>query len=74
MIRYCELFNYHCLQCYDEAVLDEMTEEVQMQTNPLLLETKREIQSGNNTFNPKKSNVLPTIAADEKWDNAARTA
>ena len=63
------------MQCYDESVIDEMTEEVQMQTNPLLMEVKKEIQSmiGNNTFDPKKSNVLPTLAAEEKWENVTRT-
>ena len=62
------------LQCYDEAVLEEMTEEAQIQTNPILLEVKREFQAGNNTFDPMKSNVLPTLAAEEKWENMNRNS
>ena len=67
------LYKYS-FQCYDEAVIDEMTQEVEMQANPLLVEARKEL-CGNNTFDPKKSNVLPTLAAEEKWaDEMTRTA
>ena len=52
-----------------------MTQDAEMMTNPLLVEARKEIQGGNNTFDPKKSNVLPTLAIEEKWkDELTRTA
>ena len=62
-------------QCYDEAVIDEMTEDREMMTNPDLVEARKDLKKerGDNPlinqkmmkFDPKSSNVLNTLAAEE---------
>merc|ERR1712211_107223 len=52
-----EINQYNCpIDCYDEAVIEEMTEDREMMT-----------------FDPRKSNVLTTLAAEER-DKATRHA
>ena len=63
------------VQCYDEAVIEEMTEDREMLTNPDLVEQRKKLQTqrGENPliaqkmmkFNPQASNVLNTLAAEE---------
>jgi len=74
-----EINQYNCpIECYDEAVIEEMTEDREMLTNPDLVEQRKELQSkrGENPlirqnmmkFDPKSSNVLSTLAAEEGRD------
>jgi len=71
-----EINQYNCpIECYDEAVIDEMTEDREMLTNPELVEQRKKLQTqrGENPlisqkmmkFNPQTSNVLNTLAAEE---------
>ena len=70
-------------QCYDEAVIEEMTEDREMLTNPDLVEARKELKSvrGENPlvaqkmmkFDPSKSNILSTLAAEE-GQKVTRTA
>merc|ERR1719264_734695 len=66
-----EINQYNCpIECYDEAVIEEMTEDRDLQTtrqhdNPL-------VQQKMQQFDPRKSNVLTTLAAEER-DKANRT-
>lgn len=72
---YLFLYIYICFQCYDEAVIEEMTEDREMLTNPDLVEQRKQLQTkrGDNPlinqkmmkFDPKASNVLNTLAAEE---------
>ena len=62
-------------QCYDEAVIEEMTEDREMLTNPDLVEARKDLKTarGENplvaqkmmTFDPSKSNILSAITAEE---------
>jgi len=67
-----EVNQYNCpIECYDEAVIEEMTEDREMLTNPELVEQRKQLQSkrGENPlvnqkmmkFDPKASNVLSCI-------------
>ena len=66
---------FTCVQCYDEAVIEEMTEDREMLTNPDLVEQRKKLQTqrGENPlirqnmmkFDPKNSNVINTLAAEE---------
>ena len=59
------------LQCYDEAVIEEMTEDREMLTNPDLVEARKDLktQRGENpliqqkmmNFDPSRSNVLSAV-------------
>ena len=70
-------------QCYDEAVIEEMTEDREMLTNPDLVEARKELKTvrGENPlvaqkmmkFDPSKSNILSTLAAEE-GQKVTRTA
>jgi len=71
-----EINQYNCpIECYDEAVIEEMTEDREMLTNPDLVEQRKKLQTerGENPliaqkmmkFNPAASNVLNTLAAEE---------
>merc|ERR1711992_397902 len=75
---------YNCpIECYDEAVIEEMTEDREMLTNPDLVEARKDLktQRGENpliaqkmmTFDPSKSNILTTLAAEES-KKVTRTA
>ena len=67
--------NISFFQCYDEAVIDEMTEDREMMTNPDLVEARKDLKKerGENPlvtqkmmkFDPRKSNILTTLAAEE---------
>ena len=67
--------NITFFQCYDEAVIDEMTEDREMMTNPDLVEARKDLKKerGENPlitqkmmkFDPCKSNNLTTLAAEE---------
>jgi len=71
-----EINQYNCpIECYDEAVIEEMTEDREMLTNPDLVEQRKKLQTqrGENPlisqkmmkFDPRASNVLNTLAAEE---------
>ena len=70
-------------QCYDEAVIEEMTEDREMLTNPELVEKRKDLQAVRHDnplvqqkmqqFDPRKSNVLTTLALEER-DKANRMA
>jgi len=71
-----EINQYNCpIECYDEAVIDEMTEDREMMTNPDLVEARKDLKKerGENPliaqkmmkFDPRKSNILTTLAAEE---------
>jgi len=71
-----EINQYNCpIECYDEAVIEEMTEDREMLTNPDLVEARKDLktQRGENPlisqkmmkFDPTKSNILSTLAAEE---------
>jgi len=80
-----EINQYNCpIECYDEAVIEEMTEDREMLTNPELVEKRKDLQTTRQhdnplvqqkmqQFDPRKSNVLTTLAAEER-DKANRTA
>merc|ERR1712158_265431 len=81
-----EINQYNCpIECYDEAVIEEMTEDREMLTNPELVEKRKDLQSTRvqhdnpliqqkmMNFDPRKSNVLTTLAAEER-DKATRHA
>jgi len=79
-----EINQYNCpIECYDEAVIEEMTEDREMLTNPELVEKRKDLQAVRHDnplvqqkmqqFDPRKSNVLTTLAAEER-DKANRTA
>lgn len=72
-------------QCYDEAVIEEMTEDREMLTNPELVEKRKDLQSNMRNenplvqqkmqqFDPRKSNVLTTLQSVEREKTATRTA
>ena len=78
-------FDSAFFQCYDEAVIEEMTEDREMLTNPELVEKRKDLQSNMRNenplvqqkmqqFDPRKSNVLTTLAAEERDKAASRTA
>ena len=77
------LLTYFPPQCYDEAVIEEMTEDREMLTNPDLVEARKELKTvrGENPlvaqkmmkFDPSKSNILSTLAAEE-GQKVTRTA
>merc|ERR1712203_382205 len=68
-----EINQYNCpIECYDEAVIEEMTEDREMLTNPELVEKRKDLQSNMRNenplvqqkmqqFDPRKSNVLTTL-------------
>merc|ERR1712105_583906 len=71
-----EINQYNCpIECYDEAVIEEMTEDREMLTNPELVEKRKDLQTTRmqhdnplvqqkmQQFDPRKSNVLTTLAA-----------
>ena len=68
-------------QCYDEEVIEEMTEDREMLTNPDLVEARKDLKSkrGENpliaqkmmTYDPSKSSIVAAITAEE---NRTRTA
>ena len=70
-------------QCYDEEVIEEMTEDREMLTNPDLVEARKDLKTkrGENpliaqkmmSFDPSKSNILSAINADES-QKISRTA
>merc|ERR1719283_741250 len=71
-----EINQYNCpIECYDEAVIEEMTEDREMLTNPELVEKRKDLQSTRHDnplisqkmmkFDPTKSNILSTLAAEE---------
>ena len=70
-------------QCYDEAVIEEMTEDREMLTNPDLVEARKDLktQRGENpliaqkmmTFDPSKSSIVGVIRAEEA-QKVTRTA
>ncbi len=72
------------LQCYDEAVIEEMTEDREMLTNPDLVEQRKklQVQRGENPliaqkmmkFDPNQSSVLTTLAAEEAKGKMTRAA
>merc|ERR1712203_450284 len=79
-----EINQYNCpIECYDEAVIEEMTEDREMLTNPELVEARKELKTvrGENPlvaqkmmkFDPSKSNILSTLAAEE-GQKVTRTA
>merc|ERR1719232_1840485 len=79
-----EINQYNCpIECYDEAVIEEMTEDREMLTNPDLVEARKDLKTarGENplvaqkmmTFDPSKSNILSTLAAEEGM-KVSRTA
>jgi len=53
------------IECYTEEVIDEMTQEITMATIPQAVDAYREMHQGAQTFDPTKSAVLSTIAAEE---------
>lgn len=74
-----EINQYNCpIECYDEAVIEEMTEDREMLTNPELVEKRKDLQIQHprnenplvaqkmRAFDPRQSNVLTTLAAEEK--------
>merc|ERR1712165_177454 len=71
------------IECYDEAVIEEMTEDREMLTNPDLVEARKDLKKerGENPlisqkmmkFDPRKSNILTTLAAEEA-QKVTRTA
>ena len=82
-----EINQYNCpIECYDEAVIEEMTEDREMLTNPELVEKRKDLQTTRmqhdnplvqqkmQQFDPRKSNVLTTLAAEERDKAASRTA
>jgi hypothetical protein len=81
-----EINQYNCpIECYDEAVIEEMTEDREMLTNPELVEKRKDLQQNKNDnpilaqkmqkFDPRQSNVLSTLAAEEKMKKeVTRTA
>jgi len=81
-----EINQYNCpIECYDEAVIEEMTEDREMLTNPELVEKRKDLQTTRQhdnplvqqkmqQFDPRKSNVLTTLAAEERDKAATRTA
>merc|ERR1719186_175092 len=81
-----EINQYNCpIECYDEAVIEEMTEDREMLTNPDLVEKRKDLQTTRQhdnplvqqkmqQFDPRKSNVLTTLAAEERDKAASRTA
>merc|ERR1712203_295153 len=81
-----EINQYNCpIECYDEAVIEEMTEDREMLTNPELVEKRKGLQTTRQhdnplvqqkmqQFDPRKSNVLTTLAAEERDKAASRTA
>ena len=81
-----EINQYNCpIECYDEAVIEEMTEDREMLTNPELVEKRKDLQSTRvqhdnpliqqkmMNFDPRKAKVLTTLAAEER-DKATRHA
>merc|ERR1712087_191619 len=79
-----EINQYNCpIECYDEAVIEEMTEDREMLTNPDLVEARKDLKTarGENPlvaqkmmkFDPSKSNILSTLAAEE-GQKVTRTA
>ena len=70
-------------QCYDEAVIEEMTEDREMLTNPDLVEARKDLKTarGENplvaqkmmTFDPSKSSIAGIIAQEEA-QKVSRTA
>ena len=68
-------------QCYDEEVIEEMTEDREMLTNPDLVEARKDLKTkrGENpliaqkmmTYDPSKSSIVAAITAEE---NRTRTA
>ncbi len=81
-----EINQYNCpIECYDEAVIEEMTEDREMLTNPELVEKRKDLQSNMRNenplvqqkmqqFDPRKSNVLTTLQSVEREKTATRTA
>jgi len=80
-----EINQYNCpIECYDEAVIEEMTEDREMLTNPDLVDKRKELQNMRHdnpliqqkmmNFDPRKSNVLQTLASEERAKTASRTA
>lgn len=71
-----EINQYNCpIEVYDEAVIEEMTEDREMLTNPELVEQRKRLQAQRenpliaqkmNTFDPSKSGVLATLQKEEK--------
>merc|ERR1712106_349756 len=69
-----EINQYNCpIECYDDAVIEEMTEDREMLTNPELVEKRKDLQHDNpmvqqnmRQFDPRQSNVLGALAAEEK--------
>merc|ERR1711934_968323 len=70
------------IECYDEAVIEEMTEDREMLTNPELVEQRKKLQAQRenplvaqkmNTFDPSKSGVLATIQIVDR-EQATRNA
>merc|ERR1712200_297894 len=52
------------MECYDEGTIEEMTEEMEMMTNPDLVEKRKELKTESGqlgAFDPTKSHVLPVI-------------
>merc|ERR1711881_498234 len=81
-----EINQYNCpIEVYDEAVIEEMTEDREMLTNPELVEKRKDLQTTRmqhdnplvqqkmQQFDPRKSNVLTTLAAEERDKAASRT-
>merc|ERR1711988_1247869 len=79
-----EINQYNCpIECYDEAVIEEMTEDREMLTNPDLVEARKDLktQRGENpliaqkmmTFDPSKSSIVGVIRAEEA-QKVTRTA
>lgn len=80
-----EINQYNCpIECYDEAVIEEMTEDREMLTNPDLVEQRKklQVQRGENPliaqkmmkFDPNQSSVLTTLAAEEAKGKMTRAA
>jgi hypothetical protein len=78
-----EINQYNCpIEAYDEAVIEEMTEDREMLTNPELVEQRKKLQAQRenplvaqkmNTFDPSKSGVLATIQIVDR-EQATRNA
>lgn len=70
-----EINQYNCpIEVYDESVIEEMTEDREMLTNPELVEQRKKLQAQRenpliaqkmNTFDPTKSGVLATLRKEE---------
>jgi hypothetical protein len=79
-----EINQYNCpIECYDETVIEEMTEDREMLTNPELVEKRKELHKTQENpliaqkmmnFDPRRSNVLTTLAAEERQAKEVRTA